>query len=61
MPLISFIIVMAVVGFAVWLLTTYVPMPDPIKVAIIVLVVIVLVVWVLNLIGFVGPTIPRLR
>jgi hypothetical protein len=51
MSLITLIIVLAVVGFAVWLLTTYVPMPRPIRLAIIAIVVLVLVVWVLRALG----------
>jgi hypothetical protein len=60
MGLIGLLIVLAVVGFLVWLLTTYVPMPDPIKQVIIVIVVIVMILYVLQL--FVGDIpLPRFR
>lgn len=52
MGLIALVLVLAVVGFLVWLVTTYVPMPAPFKNVIIVVVIIVLVLWLLQL--FVG-------
>ncbi len=61
MSLISLILILAIVGFLVYLLVTYIPMPAPFKQVIIVLVVIVLVLWLLQLLGVVGPTVPRLR
>lgn len=51
MDLIMLVLVIALVGFAVWALTQYVPMPPIFKTAIIVLVVIVLVLWVLRSVG----------
>ena len=45
MGLIELIIVLAAIGFIVWLITTYVPMPDPFRKVIIVIVVIVLVLF----------------
>ena len=47
------IIVIAFLGFCLWLLLTYVPMPAPVKTVIIALVVICLIVWVLDWAGFV--------
>ena len=61
MPLISLILVLALVGFLLWLVLTYIPMPEPFKKVILVLVVIVLVLWLLQLLGLVGPTIGHLR
>ncbi len=61
MPLVNLVLVLAIVGFLLYLIITYVPMPAPFKQMIVVLVVIVLVVWLLQLIGFVGPTIGRIR
>lgn len=51
MGLIELVLVLAIVGFLVWMVTTYVPMPDPFKKAIIVIVVIVLVLYVLRILG----------
>ena len=60
MGLIGLIVLLAVVGFLVYLVTNYVPMAEPFKKAIVVIVVIVLVLYVLQL--FVGDIpIPRLR
>ena len=43
MGLIELVLLLAIVGFLVYLLITYVPMPQPFKTAIIVIVVILLV------------------
>jgi uncharacterized membrane protein len=48
MDIIHLIIVLAVLGFALWLLLTYVPMPDPIKKVIIAIVVLALILVVLD-------------
>ena len=61
MPLISLILMLALVGFLLWLLLTFVPMPDPFKKVIIVIVVIVLVLYLMQIFGIVGPNVPRLR
>ncbi len=61
MPLISLILTLAVVGFLLWLIITYIPMPAPFKNVIVVIVVIVLVLWLLQVFGVVGPSVPRLR
>ncbi len=61
MPLISLIVTLVVVGLILWLCETYIPMSPPIKTVLRVVVVLVLIVWLLQLIGFVGPTLPRLR
>lgn len=51
MDIIHLIIVLAVLGFALWLLLTYVPMPDPIKKVIIAVVVLALILVVLEFAG----------
>lgn len=59
MGLIELIAVFAIVGFCLYLVIQYVPMPEPMKQALIVIVVIVLVVWIARaLLG--GGTMPRL-
>lgn len=59
MLLLNVILALALVGFFTWLVVTYIPMPEVISKVIIVLVAIVCILWVLQVIGFVGPTIPH--
>lgn len=51
MDLIHLIIILAVLGFALWLLLTYVPMPEPIKKVIIAVTVLALIIIVLQFAG----------
>lgn len=60
MGLISLILLLAVVGFVVWLVITYIPMPEPMKKVIVVLVVIVLILYVLQAVTG-DLALPRLR
>ena len=60
MSLISLIIVLVIVGVALYMIETYIPMSPPIKTVIRVVVVIVVVLWLLQLFGITGPSIPRL-
>lgn len=55
--LLGAIIVLAIIGVALHLLITYVPMAQPIKTLIIVLVVLVICLWLLSIVGIV----PRFR
>lgn len=52
MGLIELVLTIAVIGFLVWLIITYIPMPEPFKTGIVVIVVICIVLFVLRL--FVG-------
>ena len=58
--MITLILTLALVGFLVWLIITYIPMPDVFKKAIIVIVVILLVLYIIQLFGFDLP-LPRNR
>ena len=49
--MVHLIIVLAIVGFALWILTTYIPMPSPIKQVIVAIVALCMVVLVLNFVG----------
>jgi hypothetical protein len=49
MPIIQIIVVLAVIGFILWLVTTYIPMSPPIKTVITVLVIVLVVLWLLNI------------
>ena len=51
MDLITFAVTIALVGFIVWMLITYVPMPAPIRTALVVIVVIVLILWAIRFLG----------
>lgn len=51
MDLISIIIVLVVFGVVWWLVTTYIPMPQPVKTVITVIVVLVLCLWLLQVFG----------
>jgi len=58
MDLLTLIVTLAVIGFVLWLLVTYVPMPPPFRTALVVLVVLLVVLWVIRSTGlFVSPRI----
>lgn len=60
MGILEFVVLATVLGVLVWLLTTYVPMPPPVRTIIIVAVCLVLVLILLR--ALVGDVmIPRLR
>jgi hypothetical protein len=63
MPILQLVLILALIGVVVWLVTTYIPMPAQIKTLIIVAVVILLVIWIIQLTGLVniGPNVPRVR
>jgi hypothetical protein len=49
--MISLILTLALIGFLVYLIITYIPMPDAFKKAIIVIVVLILVLYIIRLFG----------
>lgn len=49
--LIHTILILALAGFLVWVITTYIPMPDIIRKLIYVVVTVVLVLWLLQVFG----------
>jgi hypothetical protein len=51
MDLIQLIVVLGVLGVVWYLVTTYIPMPAPVKTIITVVVVIVLCIWLLQAFG----------
>lgn len=61
MDLISLIVVLAVVGLIWWMVTTYIPMPQPIKTIITVIAVVVLCIWLLQWAGIGGLSLGHLR
>jgi len=54
MSIISLLIVLAVIGFCLWLFNTYVPMDSKVKKIINVVIVILIIVWLLNIFGVIG-------
>ena len=52
MPLIQIVIVLIVVGVALWLINTYIPMASAIKSILNLVVVIAVAVWLLKAFGF---------
>ena len=51
MDLVSLIVVLAVAGLVWWLVTTYLPLPPPIKTVITVVFVVILCIWLLQWAG----------
>ena len=54
MPIISLIVVLVVVGVALWLINSYIPMDGKIKTILNVVVVIAVVLWLLQVFGVLG-------
>jgi len=54
MPLINIIIILVVIGVALWAINTYIPMAAPIKTILNVVVVIVVCLWLLQVFGVLG-------
>ena len=51
MPLITIIIVLVVVGAALWAINTYIPMAKPIKTILNIVVVVIVCLWLLQTFG----------
>lgn len=54
MSIIHLIIILAVVGFLLWLVNTYVPMDGKVKSIINVIILFALVLWLLQVFGILG-------
>jgi predicted membrane protein len=54
MPLVNVVIALIVVGVALWLINTYIPMASSIKTILNVVVVVAVAVWVLQAVGMWG-------
>lgn len=64
MSILGFILLCVVLGLVVWLIRTYVPLPEPIQTIILVAVIIVLVIALLNALGIfslMDTPIPRIK
>ena len=53
MPLITIIVVLVVVGAALWAINTYIPMAKPVKTILNIVVVAVLCLWLLQTFGLI--------
>ena len=60
MPLIQIVLLLIIVGFALWLINQFVPMAASIKSILNAVVVIAVIVWLLNVFGFLSNS-PRLH
>jgi hypothetical protein len=54
MPLINIIIILVIVGVALWAINNYIPMAAPIKTILNVVVVIIVCLWLLQVFGLIG-------
>jgi len=62
MPVLSLLVALIIVGVALYLVNTYVPLAPPIRTIINVVVVLIVILWLLQVFGlFGGMTVPRLR
>lgn len=59
--IITVLIVLVVLGLALWLVEQYIPLSPPIRVVIRVVVVLLLVLWLLQLFGLYDPGVLKLR
>lgn len=63
MPIIALVLWIALIGLAVWIIISYIPMPEAIKKLIVIVAVVAIVLWVITLFGLtsLGPAVPRLH
>jgi hypothetical protein len=55
MPLVNLVMVLVVVGMALWLINRFIPMQSTIKTILNVVVVVAVAIWVLQATGLWGP------
>jgi hypothetical protein len=51
MPIISLIVILAVIGLLMWLANTYIPMAEPYKKIMNIVVIVAVVLWLLSVFG----------
>jgi len=61
MNIISLIVVLVILGLALYLIETYIPMSPPIKTVLRVVVVLFIVLWLLNITGLLSSPVLRIR
>lgn len=60
MSIINLVVVLIVIGVAMYLINTYIPMAPPVKTILNVVVILVLCLWLLSVFGITG-NVPRVR
>jgi hypothetical protein len=55
MTLINIVVILILVGLALWLVNTYIPMAAGIKSLLNIVVFIVVLIWLLQIFGLIGP------
>jgi hypothetical protein len=55
MPLVNLVLVLIVVGVALWLINRFIPMASSIKTILNIVVVVAVAIWVLQVTGLWGP------
>jgi len=50
-PIVKVIVLLAVIGFVLWLVVTYIPMAAPVKNIIMVVAVVAIILWLLDIFG----------
>jgi hypothetical protein len=55
MTLINIIVILILVGLALWLVNTYIPMAAGIKSLLNIVVFVVVLIWLLQVFGLIGP------
>lgn len=63
MPIVTLLVILAIIGVLVWLVNTYIPMAEPWKKAFNVIAIIATVLWLLNVFGIwdMGGTVGHLH
>jgi hypothetical protein len=61
MSILTILLSLALFGFILYLIVTYIPMPEPIKKIIIAIAVLFLILWLLEGLGALGPLSRPLR
>lgn len=59
--MIALILTLALVGFVVYLITTYIPMPQPFKMLILAIVAVCVILWLMSAFGIADVPLPRMR
>lgn len=54
MSLIGLIVVLALIGLALWAVNSYIPMAEPMKKILNIVVIIVVILWLLSVFGILG-------
>ena len=61
MSILTILLSLALFGFILWLIVTFIPMPEPIKRIIIAIAILFLILWLLEGLGALGPLSRPLR